>query len=71
VDGIPQEGSEWQFPLLEWYQINDYSNQDFGHKDSTDPSEGDEINAAWGQAALLLHTMAQYYTPKFQYPWHI
>jgi len=41
VDGIPQEGSEWQFPLLEWYQINDYSNQDFGLKDSTDPSEGD------------------------------
>ncbi|KAF8762426.1 hypothetical protein HU200_009386 [Digitaria exilis] len=28
----------------------------------------DEINAAWGQAALLLHTMAQYFTPKFQYP---
>jgi hypothetical protein len=30
--------------------------------------EWDEINAAWGQAALLLHTMAQYFTPKFQYP---
>ncbi|CAO2183248.1 unnamed protein product [Urochloa humidicola] len=29
--------------------------------------EWDEINAAWGHAALLLHTMAQYYTPKFQY----
>ncbi|KAF0902682.1 hypothetical protein E2562_018309 [Oryza meyeriana var. granulata] len=29
--------------------------------------EWDEINAAWGQAALLLHTMAQYFTPKFQY----
>ncbi|EMS64450.1 Beclin-1-like protein [Triticum urartu] len=28
--------------------------------------EWDEINAAWGQAALLLHTMAQYF-PKFQY----
>ncbi|TVU35510.1 hypothetical protein EJB05_17406, partial [Eragrostis curvula] len=27
----------------------------------------DEINAAWGQAALLLHTMAQYFTPKFQF----
>ncbi|TVU34580.1 hypothetical protein EJB05_16417, partial [Eragrostis curvula] len=26
----------------------------------------DEINAAWGQAALLLHTMAQYFTPEFQ-----
>jgi len=39
VDGIPHEGSEWQFPRREWYQINDCSNQDFGHKDSTDPSE--------------------------------
>ncbi|KAL5217397.1 hypothetical protein ABZP36_018081 [Zizania latifolia] len=29
--------------------------------------EWDEINAAWGQAALLLHTMAQYFTPKFKY----
>ncbi|CAL4959679.1 unnamed protein product [Urochloa decumbens] len=29
--------------------------------------EWDEINAAWGQAALLLHTMAQYFAPKFQY----
>ncbi|KAG8055847.1 hypothetical protein GUJ93_ZPchr0001g32179 [Zizania palustris] len=29
--------------------------------------EWDEINAAWGQAALLLHTMAQYFSPKFQY----
>ncbi|ONM34987.1 Beclin 1 protein [Zea mays] len=29
--------------------------------------EWDEINAAWGQAALLLHTMAQYFTPKFQF----
>uniref|UniRef100_A0A0D9V467 Beclin 1 protein n=1 Tax=Leersia perrieri TaxID=77586 RepID=A0A0D9V467_9ORYZ len=29
--------------------------------------EWDEINAAWGQSALLLHTMAQYFTPKFQY----
>ncbi|GJN16890.1 hypothetical protein PR202_gb03916 [Eleusine coracana subsp. coracana] len=33
--------------------------------------EWDEINAAWGQAALLLHTMAQYFTPEFQYPLHI
>ncbi|XP_027115412.1 beclin-1-like protein [Coffea eugenioides] len=31
------------------------------------PVEWDEINAAWGQACLLLHTMAQYYRPKFQY----
>lgn len=30
--------------------------------------EWDEINAAWGQAALLLHTMAQYFFPKFEYP---
>ncbi|KAL5229239.1 hypothetical protein ABZP36_017504 [Zizania latifolia] len=29
--------------------------------------EWDEINAAWGQAALLLHTMAQYFSPKFRY----
>ncbi|GAV64419.1 APG6 domain-containing protein [Cephalotus follicularis] len=29
------------------------------------PVEWDEINAAWGQACLLLHTMCQY--PKFQY----
>ncbi|KXG33124.1 beclin-1-like protein isoform X2 [Sorghum bicolor] len=33
--------------------------------------EWDEINAAWGQVALLLHIMAQYFTPKYQYPWHI
>jgi len=30
--------------------------------------EWDEINAAWGQACLLLHTMAQYFRPKFPYP---
>ncbi|KAL8260774.1 hypothetical protein R6Q59_024823 [Mikania micrantha] len=29
--------------------------------------EWDEINAAWGQACLLLHTMAQYFRPKYQY----
>ncbi|KAJ0975700.1 hypothetical protein J5N97_017665 [Dioscorea zingiberensis] len=29
--------------------------------------EWDEINVAWGQACLLLHTMAQYFLPKFQY----
>ncbi|KAM7260945.1 hypothetical protein ACFE04_026420 [Oxalis oulophora] len=29
--------------------------------------EWDEINAAWGQACLLLHTMCQYFRPKFQY----
>ncbi|KAJ6850880.1 beclin-1-like protein [Iris pallida] len=29
--------------------------------------EWDEMNAAWGQACLLLHTMAQYFRPKFQY----
>ncbi|KAJ4731915.1 Beclin-1-like protein [Rhynchospora pubera] len=29
--------------------------------------EWDEINAAWGQACLLLHTMAQYFRPKFPY----
>lgn len=31
------------------------------------PVEWDEINAAWGQACFLLHTMAQYFRPKFQY----
>ncbi|EEF39074.1 beclin-1-like protein [Ricinus communis] len=31
------------------------------------PVEWDEINAAWGQACLLLHTMCQYYKPKFLY----
>ncbi|KAK6919989.1 Atg6, BARA domain, partial [Dillenia turbinata] len=31
------------------------------------PVEWDEINAAWGQACLLLHTMAQYFQPKFHY----
>ncbi|KAI3942465.1 hypothetical protein MKW98_013117 [Papaver atlanticum] len=29
------------------------------------PVEWDELNAAWGQACLLLHTMAQYFRPKF------
>lgn len=29
--------------------------------------EWDEINAAWGQACLLLHTMSQYFRPKFLY----
>ncbi|CAI0410078.1 unnamed protein product [Linum tenue] len=33
------------------------------------PVEWDEINAAWGQACLLLHTMCQYFKPKF--PYHI
>ncbi|XVF22385.1 hypothetical protein REPUB_Repub12eG0168000 [Reevesia pubescens] len=31
------------------------------------PVEWDEINAAWGQACLLLHTMCQYFGPKFHY----
>ncbi|MFS7925046.1 putative atg6/Beclin, atg6, BARA domain, atg6/beclin, coiled-coil domain-containing protein [Helianthus anomalus] len=31
------------------------------------PVEWDEINAAWGQACLLLHTMSQYFRPKYQY----
>ncbi|XP_031263152.1 beclin-1-like protein [Pistacia vera] len=31
------------------------------------PVEWDEINAAWGQACLLLHTMCQYFRPKFHY----
>ncbi|KAI3965513.1 hypothetical protein MKW92_016591, partial [Papaver armeniacum] len=32
------------------------------------PVEWDELNAVWGQACLLLHTMAQYFRPKFLYP---
>ncbi|XP_058225639.1 beclin-1-like protein isoform X2 [Rhododendron vialii] len=35
------------------------------------PVEWDEINAAWGQACLLLHTMAQYFRPKFPYPFFL
>lgn len=31
------------------------------------PVEWDEINAAWGQACLLLHTMCHYFMPKFHY----
>ncbi|XP_056174539.1 beclin-1-like protein isoform X2 [Syzygium oleosum] len=31
------------------------------------PVEWDEINAAWGQACLLLHTMCQYFQSKFPY----
>ncbi|KAI6702601.1 hypothetical protein NL676_011737 [Syzygium grande] len=31
------------------------------------PVEWDEINAAWGQACLLLHTMCQYFRSKFPY----
>ncbi|XP_074263401.1 beclin-1-like protein [Silene latifolia] len=27
----------------------------------------DEVNAAWGLACLLLHTMCQYFSPKFHY----
>ncbi|PKI76677.1 hypothetical protein CRG98_002986 [Punica granatum] len=30
------------------------------------PVEWDEINAAWGQACLLLHTMCQYFRPKYR-----
>ncbi|PKI76675.1 hypothetical protein CRG98_002984 [Punica granatum] len=30
------------------------------------PVEWDEINAAWGQACLLLHTMCQYFQPKYR-----
>ncbi|KAL9228997.1 hypothetical protein vseg_004516 [Gypsophila vaccaria] len=29
--------------------------------------EWDEVNAAWGLACLLLHTMCQYFSPKFHY----
>jgi beclin 1 len=32
------------------------------------PVEWDEINAAWGQACLLLYTMAQYCRLNFSYP---
>ncbi|KAL5999015.1 Vacuolar protein sorting-associated protein atg6 [Asimina triloba] len=46
-----------------WHEFNKFQFQLTSHQ-----VEWDEINAAWGQACLLLHTMAQYFRPKFQYP---
>ncbi|XP_062207935.1 beclin-1-like protein isoform X2 [Phragmites australis] len=46
--------------------IGTVNNFRLGHLSSVEV-EWDEINAAWGQAALLLHTMAQYFSPKFKY----
>ncbi|CAL4974713.1 unnamed protein product [Urochloa decumbens] len=56
------------FFISQYGAFGTINNLHLGH---THVVEWDEINAAWGQAALLLHTMAQYYTPKFQYPWNI
>ncbi|CAO2171022.1 unnamed protein product [Urochloa humidicola] len=52
------------FVISQYGVFGTINNLRLGH---THVVEWDEINAAWGQAALLLHTMAQYYTPKFQY----
>ncbi|KAG2590808.1 beclin-1-like protein [Panicum virgatum] len=52
------------FYISQYGVFGTINNLRLGH---THVVEWDEINAAWGQAALLLHTMAQYYTPKFQY----
>ncbi|KAL7239066.1 hypothetical protein ACSBR2_005041 [Camellia fascicularis] len=45
-----------------WHKFNNFQFQLILHQ-----VEWDEINAAWGQACLLLHTMAQYFRPKFSY----
>ncbi|KAL3024537.1 hypothetical protein AAZX31_04G128300 [Glycine max] len=45
-----------------WHEFNNFQFQLISHQ-----VEWDEINAAWGQACLLLHTMCQYFRPKFQY----
>nr|KYP59755.1 Beclin-1-like protein [Cajanus cajan] len=64
-----------------WHEFNNFQFQLFSHQvcncslasSHTNLSaklllvEWDEINAAWGQACLLLHTMCQYFRPKFQY----
>ncbi|KAJ0986187.1 hypothetical protein J5N97_004543 [Dioscorea zingiberensis] len=54
--------------FLIWYdaEFGTINNFRLGRVPKT-PVEWDEINAAWGQACLLLHTMAQYFRPKFQY----
>jgi beclin len=52
-------------------QIAKYTDTTLGHYSVSENDvqvEWDEINVAWGQAALLLHTMAHYFTPKFRYP---
>ncbi|XP_031376312.1 beclin-1-like protein isoform X3 [Punica granatum] len=45
-----------------WHEFNNFQFQLISHQ-----VEWDEINAAWGQACLLLHTMCQYFQPKFPY----
>ncbi|XP_057499674.1 beclin-1-like protein isoform X2 [Actinidia eriantha] len=45
-----------------WHEFNNFQFQLISHQ-----VEWDEINAAWGQACLLLHTMAQYSRPKFPF----
>ncbi|RWW18382.1 hypothetical protein BHE74_00010053 [Ensete ventricosum] len=59
-----------------WHEFNSFQFQLISHQlvfsffidHSVDLQvEWDEINAAWGQACLLLHTMAQHFRPKFLY----
>ncbi|KAI8572646.1 hypothetical protein RHMOL_Rhmol01G0215600 [Rhododendron molle] len=45
-----------------WHKFNNFQFQLISHQVGWD-----EKNAAWGQACLLLHTMAQYFQPKFSY----
>ncbi|KAE8664912.1 Beclin-1-like protein [Hibiscus syriacus] len=45
-----------------WQEFNNFQIRLIAHQ-----VEWDEINAAWGQACLLLHTMCQYFRPKFHY----
>lgn len=54
------------FPIWHDGEFGTINNFRLGRLPKT-PVEWDEINAAWGQACLLLHTMAQYFRPKFQY----
>ncbi|KAE9463110.1 hypothetical protein C3L33_04982, partial [Rhododendron williamsianum] len=48
-----------------WHKFNNFQFQLISHQVGWD-----EKNAAWGQACLLLHTMAQYFQPKFSYPFY-
>ncbi|KAH0451295.1 hypothetical protein IEQ34_018594 [Dendrobium chrysotoxum] len=54
------------FPIWHDGEFGTINNFRLGRLPMT-PVEWDEINAAWGQACLLLHTMAQHFRSKFQY----
>ncbi|XP_050280097.1 beclin-1-like protein isoform X2 [Quercus robur] len=54
------------FPICQEGEFGTINNFRLGRLPKV-PVEWDEINAAWGQACLLLHTMCQYFRPKFQY----